>query len=259
MSAQVTGEDLGTPPGGSGLRVAARGITGYWWLWLVAGIAWIIVSVVILQFDETSVRTVGVIVGVMFLFAGIQNLAIASMPVPMRWVWACFGALFVIAGIICLANPEDTFAGLADVLGFLFLLVGLWWLVQAFLERAVNPLWWLGVLAGVLMMALAFWTAGQFFIERAYVLLVFAGIWALMEGIADVSRAFAVRGLHEATSPSARRVIACGRTPARAARGSARARPPLRGCGRQAWRRCGGGASSPCWRRRRARRRSRAP
>jgi uncharacterized membrane protein HdeD (DUF308 family) len=180
------------------LRLAGREITSYWWLWLVTGIAWVIVSVVILQFDETSVRTVGVIIGLMFVATGVQNLAIASMAVPLRWVWACFGVLFVIAGIISMAYPEDTFAGLADMLGFLFLLIALWWMVQAFLERAVNPLWWLGLIAGVLMTVVAFWTAGQFFIEKAYILLVFAGIWALMEGIADIARAFAVRGLHEA-------------------------------------------------------------
>ena len=90
-------------------------------------------------------------------------------------MWACFGVLFVIAGIISLAYPEDTFAGLADMLGFLFLLIGLWWMVQAFLERAVNPLWWLGLIAGVLMTIVAFWTAGQFFIEKANILLVLPG------------------------------------------------------------------------------------
>ena len=47
------------------------------------------------------------------------------------------------------------------------------------------------------MTILAFWTAGQLFIEKAYVLLVFAGIWALMEGIGDITRAFAVRDLRE--------------------------------------------------------------
>jgi uncharacterized membrane protein HdeD (DUF308 family) len=51
---------------------------------------------------------------------------------------------------------------------------------------------------------LAFWTAGQFFIEKAYVLLVFAGIWALMQGITDIVRAFAVRGMHEELTPSDR-------------------------------------------------------
>ena len=69
------------------------------------------------------------------------------------------------------------------MLGFLFLVVGVWWMVRAFLERAISPLWWLGLISGILMTALAFWTSGQFFIEKAYVLLVFAGIWALMQGI----------------------------------------------------------------------------
>ena len=66
------------------------------------------------------------------------------------------------------------------MLGFLFLLLGIWWMVRAFLERPLNPLWWLGLISGVLMTCMAFWTAGQFFFEKAYILLVFAGIWALM-------------------------------------------------------------------------------
>ena len=194
MGEQAARGDVGTPP----MARDPREPTGYWWLWVVAGISWIIISVVILQFDEASVRTVGVIIGLMFLLAGIQNLALAGAPVPLRWVWVCFGLLFVAAGVVCLANPEDTFAALADILGFLFLLVGVWWMVRAFLEWAFNPLWWLGLVAGILMSVLAFWTAGQFFIEKAYILLVFAGIWALMEGIGDIGRAFAVRGLHRA-------------------------------------------------------------
>lgn len=42
---------------------------------------------------------------------------------------------------------------------------------------------------------LAFWTSGLFFLERAYVLLVFAGIWALAKGITDIVRAFEIRKL----------------------------------------------------------------
>ena len=67
---------------------------------------------------------------------------------------------FLVSAIVCLADPTDTFAGLADLLGFLFLIVGVWWMVRAFLERAHNPLWWLGLISGVLMTALACWTAG---------------------------------------------------------------------------------------------------
>jgi uncharacterized membrane protein HdeD (DUF308 family) len=181
----------------TGLRSAARQATGYWWVGLVAGIAWLVISLVILQFDSASITTVGVLVGFMFLLAGIENVALASLPADHRWVPILFSGLFFVAAVICFVNPEDTFAGLADMLGFLFLLVGVWWMIRAFLERAVNPVWWLGLISGILMTAMAFWTAGQFFITKAYVLLVFAGIWALMEGIMSLVRAFEVRQLHE--------------------------------------------------------------
>jgi len=77
----------------------------------------------------------------------------------------------------------------------LFGIVGLWWMVRSFLERPVNPLWWTGLISGILMTGLAFWTSGQFFIHKAYVLLAFAGIWALMQGIRDIVIAFQLRAL----------------------------------------------------------------
>ena len=187
-----------TPPSPSGLRTTAREVTGYWWLSLVSGIAWITISLVILQFDQASITTVGILVGFMFGFAGVQSFVLAgASDGAMRWVSALFGVFFSVSAVICFISPEGTFAGMADTLGFLFLLVGLWWMVRAFMERPVNPLWWLTLISGILMTGLAFWTAGQFFIEKAYVLLVFAGIWALLEGITDIVRAFQVREVHE--------------------------------------------------------------
>ena len=139
----------------------------------------------------------GILVGLLFLGAGVENLALARLDVPMRWAWALFGGLFLVSAVVSFVNPTDTFAGLADMLGFLFLIVGVWWMVRAFLERLINPLWWTGLISGILMTTLAFWTSGQFFIHKAYVLLVFAGIWALMQGIASILRAFEIRALRE--------------------------------------------------------------
>ena len=47
------------------------------------------------------------------------------------------------------------------------------------------------------MTTLGFWTSGQFFIHKAYLLLVFAGIWALMQGVTDIVRAFQIRKLDQ--------------------------------------------------------------
>jgi uncharacterized membrane protein HdeD (DUF308 family) len=192
-----------TPGGGPDLdapdvRDAARAVAKFWWLWLAIGIAWVIASLVILQFDEASVNTIAIILGVMFMAAGLQQFVIAAIADHMKWLFVLFGVLFVIAGIACFINPENTFAGLADMLGFLFLMVGVWWSIRAFMTRDVDGLWWLSLLSGILMILLAFWTSGQFFIEKAYTLLVFAGIWAMMHGIVDIVRAFQVRAIGRA-------------------------------------------------------------
>ncbi|MCE3267667.1 MAG: hypothetical protein K0S15_2376, partial [Solirubrobacterales bacterium] len=105
------------------------------------------------------------------------------------------GVLFAGAAIATFISPEDTFVAIADMLGFLFLLVGIFWIIEAFIAREVNPLWWMGLVSGILMVILAFWTGGQFYIEKQYVLLVFAGIWALMEGVLNIVRAFQVRAI----------------------------------------------------------------
>ena len=178
-------------------RAILRGLARFWWLWLVFGIAWVLISLVILQFDDASITTVGVLIGLMFFISGIQQFAIASMVDRGGWIYGLFGVLFVIAGVISFISPENTFAAIADILGFLFLIVGIFWIIQAFAERDENDVWWLGLGAGVLMVILAFWTGGQFFIEKQYTLLVFAGIWALMSGVTDIVRAFQIRKLKD--------------------------------------------------------------
>jgi uncharacterized membrane protein HdeD (DUF308 family) len=198
MSTPATTPDFGgSAMGVPQTREMARDIAGFWWMWLVVGAIWIVAALAILQFDQASITTVGVIVGCMFAFAGIQQLILAVVADSLRWLWALFGVLFLACAVIAFINPKETFAGLADVLGFLFLTVGVWWTIRAFVEKGVNPVWWLGLISGILMIVLAFWTSGQFFIEKAYTLLVFAGIWALMQGITDIAKAFAVRSLRK--------------------------------------------------------------
>ena len=66
-------------------------------------------------------------------------------------------------------------------------------MIEAFATIATNPLWWLGLISGIVMVLLGFWAGGQFLTTQAYTLLIFAGIWALLHGIGDIIKAFAVK------------------------------------------------------------------
>ena len=94
----------------TGLRAAARDVTGYWWLWLVAGIAWIVISLVILQFDQASITTVGVLVG---LHVRVRRRPERSRSRrvsegAMRWVVGdlrrCCSS---ISAVVCFISPEE--------------------------------------------------------------------------------------------------------------------------------------------------------
>jgi uncharacterized membrane protein len=97
MSDHAAGPRFGTPGVTPALREATREATGYWWLWLVAGIAWIVISLVILQFDAASITTVGVLVGFMFSLASIQSFAGIAVGGAVASVSAFFGALLLVA------------------------------------------------------------------------------------------------------------------------------------------------------------------
>ncbi|MBU3674470.1 MAG: DUF308 domain-containing protein [Acidobacteria bacterium] len=182
------------PPEG---REALKQMSVYWWLWLIIGIAWIIIALVILQFTDQSLDIVGIIIGAMFIGAGIQYFVISTLVHRWRWVWIALGTLLIIGGVVAIFNPAETFEAVADVLGFIFLLVGITWIFQAFAEQDHNDLWWLGLIAGILMLIIAFWTAGQLAGVKQDLLIVFAGVWALMAGVTDVVRAFQIKSVGE--------------------------------------------------------------
>jgi uncharacterized membrane protein HdeD (DUF308 family) len=185
----------GQMPVGPGLSLGPvfEKVASYWWVELLLGVVWVVLSVVVLKFDHASVTTVGILTGLMFLLFAAQESVLAAVDRRGRWIWALFSVLLAASGIVALIHPTATFAGFADILGFVFLLIGVMWMVQAFTERPIHDLWWLTLISGIMMMVLAFWVSGQFFVVRAYTLLIFAGIWAMTTGIIDIVRAFEIR------------------------------------------------------------------
>jgi uncharacterized membrane protein HdeD (DUF308 family) len=194
LATTPTETPTGTPSAEA--QAAGREIGKWWWAWIAAGILWIIASFAILRFGgASSVQLVGIVIGVLVLAAGIQDIVVGALSGGWKWLSYIVGGLLIVGGLVMLFNPTQTFLVTASILGFIFLLVGVFWMVEAFATMKMNPLWWLGLIAGMMMIGLGFWASGQFFITQAYSLLVFTGIWALLHGISDIVKAFQIKRL----------------------------------------------------------------
>jgi len=177
---------------------AAREVTGMWWLFLITGVAWLIIALVVLRFDMTSVASVGVLLGVILLMAGINEFMVLGLrDVAWKWFHGVLAALFAIGGIWAFIHPIGAFYELASILGFLLVLKGAMDLVGSVAQREVSELWWLGVVTGGLEILLGFWASQQFFAPRAILILVWVGFFAIFRGVSEIVLAFEARHAHK--------------------------------------------------------------
>ncbi|HLB39365.1 MAG TPA: DUF308 domain-containing protein [Actinomycetota bacterium] len=162
-----------------------------WWLFLITGVAWLLISMVVLRFNISSIATVGVLLGVLFLAAAINEFFTSAAVDTWRWAHILLGILFVFGSLWGLFRPIDAFWALASILGLLLVLQGTMTLIGAVMVK--GPLWGLGLAVGILEILLGFWASQQYYPARATLILVWVGFMALFRGIGQIVLAFAVR------------------------------------------------------------------
>lgn len=166
-----------------------------WWLLLAAGVAWFAVSLVVLRMTTTSITTVGVIIGVVFLGSALVELVVASLVTSWAWARAALAGLFVGGAIWAFVRPYDAFWSLAAAFGFLLVLKGTLDLVDAVSSQKIGGIWWLGLVSGILEIGLGFWASQQYYPARAVLLLLWVGFYALFRGFSEIALAFKLRAI----------------------------------------------------------------
>jgi uncharacterized membrane protein HdeD (DUF308 family) len=171
-----------------------------WWLLLITGIGWTLVSLILLRFDYTSVSAISLLFGFIALAAGVFEVGMIFLA--SGWWKLLNGVLavvYIVAGVVAFIHPGNTFAALAAVFSFFLIFAGTFDLITAIAARDEIDVWWLQLIGGIIEIALGFWAAGYY--GRSAVLLVaWVAAFTIIRGIRDIVLAFRVRELQHSAA-----------------------------------------------------------
>ena len=170
-----------------------------WWLFLITGIGWMVVGLILLRFDYTTVHAISILFGIVAIAAGVLELF--ALILARGWwkvLHIVLSIVFFIAGIVAFIHPGDTFAALAAVFSFFLIFAGTFDIISAIAARREIEVWWLQLIGGIIEVVLGFWAAGYY--GRSAVLLVaWVAAFTLIRGVRDIVLAFRIREVqHEA-------------------------------------------------------------
>jgi uncharacterized membrane protein HdeD (DUF308 family) len=174
----------------------ARSASRFWWLYLITGVLWLWVTLIILRLNLDTVYAISILFGFVAIGAGINEFfGMAASTTGWKIVHAVLGVIFIAAGIVAFFQPQGTFVALASIVAWVLLFKGIFDIVLAFMVHPAH-LWWVGLIVGAIEIGLAFWAAG-YFRGSALLLVVWVAALTLMRGITEIVLAFRLRKLKD--------------------------------------------------------------
>jgi uncharacterized membrane protein HdeD (DUF308 family) len=169
-----------------------------WWLFLITGIGWAIVGLIVLRFNYTSVHAISLLFGFVAIAAGVMEVVMVFV-VPGWWklLNGVLALAFIAAGVVALIHPGNTFVALAAVFSFFLVFAGMFDIIMSIASRHDIDVWWLQLIGGIILLFLGIWAAGDYG-RSAVVLIAWVAAFALIRGVRDIVYAFRVRELQHA-------------------------------------------------------------
>ncbi|MFE1548211.1 HdeD family acid-resistance protein [Streptomyces sp. NPDC058718] len=187
------------PPGPLGMLAGAA-----WQALLVAGLASVVLGILVLVWPDASLRVAGVLFGLYLLFSGVMQLVAAfgtHATTALRVMAFISGALSILLGLFCFRGAMQSTLLLALWIGIGWLFRGITQTVAAASDSAMPARGWqifLGVvsaIAGVVLIVSP--------LESAAVLTVLVGVWLLVVGVVEAVTAFVIRSRAKTLPPGA--------------------------------------------------------
>src|SRR2546426_8834254 len=157
-----------------------------------------LVSLIVLRFDYTSVNAIAIMFGIVAIAAGAREIGV--MMLASGWWKLLYGTLavvFIATGIVSFIHPGDTFLALAAVISFFLVFAGTFDIITAISTRREIEVWWLQLIGGIIELALGVWAAG-YYGRSAILLVAWGAAFALIRGVTNIVMAFRVREVQHA-------------------------------------------------------------
>jgi uncharacterized membrane protein HdeD (DUF308 family) len=163
-----------------------------WWIFLLEGIAAIIIGILLFTDTEQTVYTLVLFLGFWWFIGGLIDLIMLFVD-HTHWGWKLFsGILGIIAGLIIIRHPMWAALLVPATLGWLIaifgLVIGVIGLVRAFQGGG----WGVGLL-GVISIVLGLLLLSADVGVTTATVIYAAAIWAIIGGIAALVHAFQLR------------------------------------------------------------------
>jgi uncharacterized membrane protein HdeD (DUF308 family) len=173
-------------------RTLARALPP-WWLFLITGVGWTLVGLILLRFDYTSVSAIAILFGIVAIAAGLLEIGVTMLAAGWwKVLHAVLAFVFIVAGIVAFVHPGDTFVALAAVMSFFLIFAGTFDIIVSISIRHEMEVWWLQLIGGIIELALGFWAAG-YYGRSAVLLIAWVAAFAIIRGVRDIVFAFRVR------------------------------------------------------------------
>lgn len=170
-----------------------KDVIKYWYIPLLAGLFFVVVSIVTFSSPMSSLLTLSVLFALSFIFGGLSEAVFSFLNRDRleSWGWTlAFGVVTVVVGVLLLSNPALSITTLAFYIGFIILFrsvsaIGIAMDIKKYGSRHWAGLLILGILGAVfsfvliwnpvfaglsvvMLVALSFFTAGLFSMVLAF-------------------------------------------------------------------------------------------
>jgi uncharacterized membrane protein HdeD (DUF308 family) len=162
-----------------------------WGWYLAAGIIAMIFGFFVISYRHASVYAIVYLASGFFIAVGLLEIIGGLRAVRQRWPLLVFGVIWLGAGIVGFVWPHVTIYIVAVLVGWAFLVLGIFDIVNSIRYRYL-PYWWAYLIRGIIAVALGFLCIRHPGAPLT-ALVVLIGIGAILFGAVELIGAFSAR------------------------------------------------------------------